>query len=241
MRLKKLYYLFFLPGILAYQPALPQEQPSDSLVPLLSCLEHYYGTDGLLANGRLYDPANTRAARHPYFLADEWAEGAVYVKGKCFSSLYLKYNLETGQLILKQELQNGASANVALTKVLVDSFRIGPHFFVNQSLLAGPVEGPPFIERIYSGEASLYRVQKKTFINTYSSRTPYGKFSDPETTFFLEAGGEFREAPNRQAFLDFFSPHQKSVKRQMKQQGIRLKKATASELARLMEYCDKLE
>ena len=131
MRLKILHYLLFLSCSLACHPAWTQEVSGDSGASLMSCLEEYYGTDDLLANGRLYRPTNTRAARHPYFITDEWQEGAVYVKGRYFDSLSLKYNLEIGRLILKQELKNGVSINVELTGVLVDSFRIGQHFFVN--------------------------------------------------------------------------------------------------------------
>ena len=208
---------------------------------LWSCLEEYYGIDNLLVNGRPYRPTNTRAARYPYFLADEWTEGAVYVKGRKFSPLTLKYNLEIDRPILKQQLKNGASANVVLTENLVDSFRIGQHLFVNSALLPGKTEDFGFLEKIYSGECSFFKKQKKVFIANYSGRTPHGKFSEAETTFFLLIDDQLQTIPNRKAFLDFFAPHQTNVKKYMNQKGIQLKKASGAQLRQLLAYCDLLE
>ena len=241
MRLKILHYLLLLSCSLVSQPAWPQEVPDDSWASLMSCLEEYYGTDDLLANGRLYRPTNTRAARHPYFMADEWQEGAVYIKGRYFDFLSLKYNLETGRLILKQELKNGAPVNVVLTEALVDSFRIGQHLFVKLPLLEEAGGGSGFLERIYSGGFSFYRKQKKAFIATYSSRAPYGKFSEPENSFFLLINSQIREVHNRKALPGFFAPHQKAIKKYMNRQRIRLKKASDAQLIQLLEYCAQLE
>ncbi|MCB0593547.1 MAG: hypothetical protein H6557_07115 [Lewinellaceae bacterium] len=241
MRLKILYCLLVFQGSLVCHPVWAQQVQADSGIALFSCLEEYYGTNTLLANGRLYNPANTRAARHPYFMADEWSEGAIYVKGRTFSSLRLKYNLETGQLVLKQELKNGAPVNVVLTEALVDSFRIGQHLFVKLPLLEEAGGGSGFLERIYSGGFSFYRKQKKAFIATYSSRAPYGKFSEPENSFFLLINSQIREVHNRKALPGFFAPHQKAIKKYMNRQRIRLNKASDAQLIQLLEYCAQLE
>ena len=225
--------LLFVIAVLPFAGAVGQNTALDQFI---GCVELQYGPDDLLINGRPYQPGNLRAEGHPYFQTEEWMPGTVYLSGKPYPGKELKYNMARQQLALKYERPNGTQQKVVASPLLVDSFRIGAHFFVNQSLiLPGEADGG-YLEKIFEDELSFFRFRKKV-LSAPSNSKPYGKFSDLRAVFYLLIDGQAHSVTRRRDFLACFPEHRPQVKKYMKKHLPRWKKITDPQFVQLLKFC----
>lgn len=231
-----LILLFCIPGFLFSQKSGEHEST-------LECVERqYFGTNDLLVNGRNYLPYNTRANGHPYYKTEEFQEGSLYIKDRVFDSVLLSYNLERDQLILQQERSNSTVVQVILTSTLIDSFELGDALFIHREYVPGLSEGPDFLRKIYGGKSNFYEVIHKRFLPVFTEVNAHGRYSDPELSYFLEKENqEVVKIKNKRNFLKVFSDHKSEVKRFIKKESIRFRKASDKQFINLMKYCDDLE
>jgi len=207
------------------------------LAHLINCVELQNGADNLLINGRSYTPSNLKAEGHPYFQTKDWKPGIVYLNGNTFSVNHLKYNLSTYQLIIKQERPNGTSQEIILSDLLVDSFQIEEHLFVNRDLILPEKEISSYLEKIYAEKRSFYRIQKKV-LNPISNNKPYGQFIHLKDVFFLLSEKQYHKVTNKKEFWTCFPDHKTTIKKYLKDQSLKWKKMTKNQFSQLLKFCD---
>lgn len=222
--------LFVLPltGMLGQRTALDD---------FVDCIELQYGPNDLLINGRPYRPGNLRAEGHPYFQSEEWQLGTVYLHGQPYPGQLLKYDLYHHQLAIKYERPNGTYQRVVLSELLVDSFRIEEHRFVNRGLVLSGEEAGGYLEILFAeDELAFSRFQKKV-LSPISNSKPYGEFRDMKDVFYLSIDGQLHEITKRRDFLACFPAHKQQIKKYMKQHTRRWKKITDAQFAQLLKFC----
>lgn len=207
---------------------------------LMLSLEDYYGTNDLLLNGRAYMPNNPKIGNHPFFLKNEYLLGKVFIKGQCFSNVFLKYDLVKDELILYKKTGENSLATLSLTYELVDSFYISTHLFVNKKKLDNQEKVNGYLKQLYKGKVSFFKQYKKVFQADYTPKTPYGVYMEEASTLFVYDKKGFYKLRNKQAFLAFFGQHKKELKKYMRQHSFNFKEATNEQLYKLLQYADKI-
>lgn len=202
----------------------------------IDCIELQYGPDDLLMNGRPYQPGSLSAEGHPYFQTEEWKPGTVYLNGRPYAADYLKYNVANQQLAIKHERLNGTQQKVVASELLVDSFQIAGHLFVNQSLILPEEKDKGYLEKIFESQLSFFRLRRKV-LSAPSNSQPYGKFSSLKDVFYLLIDGQVHKVTKRRDFLACFPEHKPQVKKYMKKHFPRWKKIKNPQFVELLKFC----
>ncbi len=222
--------------VLAVFPFADTLGQSTSLANFINCVELQNGPDNLLINGRPYLPSHPKAEGHPYFRTEEWKPGVVYINGSSFLANKLKYNLFSHQLIIKHERPNGTNQKVVLSDLLIDSFHIEEHLFVNQSLILPEKEDRGYLEKIFEEKLSFFRLQKKVF-TSLTNRRPFGGFSSLKDVFYLIEDDKHYRITKRKDFLACFPDHKSQIKKYMKNHSLKWRKITGIQLYELLKFC----
>lgn len=211
---------------------------STSLANFIHCIDAQNGTDNLVVNGRPYFPTNLRADGHPYFQKEDWKAGVLYINGSDYSVDQLKYNLSNYQLIVKHERPNGTTQKVVLSDLLIDSFLLEDHLFVNRNLLLPGKENNGYLEKIFIDQLSFYRLQRKLFTAIYNKSTPHGQFQNKKDIYYLLLGGKYYKVTKRKEFLACFPNEKKQIKKYIKDHSLHWKKMTKVQLYHLLKFCN---
>ncbi len=211
---------------------------NDTSTSFIKCVEEYYGTSNLLLNGRLYKKKHPRASGNPYFKFEDWTLGTIYINGVAYPNELLKFDLVQNEVVLKKILKNGISNQVILNENIVDSFSIEQHLFITNAIALDSNGKRGFTEKIYSSDFQFYRKQSKKFDGVFSDRQPHGNFTLPTAVFFMKKNGEVISISKRNDLLDQFDEHRYAIKKMMKKNKIKLKKASNLQLTQLMKFID---
>jgi hypothetical protein len=199
-------------------------------------VEKIYGADDLLINGVIFFPRSPLIEGHPYFQSDEWLPGEIFIRGRSFKNMEIKYNLEIDHLILNAFFQGGANVKIVLNTTVIDSFYIGDHFFMNRVRLLPGESATTFYEVVYCGDFLLLSKYAKEYIPKYSVSHPYGNYSKQYTTHYILKQGALTAINSKRSLLTFFEPYKEEIKRFMKKNHLRFKKSDGKQMKQLMTF-----
>ena len=97
-----------------------------------------------------------------------------------------------------------------------------------------------FVHEVYKGQVSLLASYRKNFVNDYNAKTPYGKYSDQLSAYYIDVGGTVTRISSNNSVLALFEPHRKEIQRYMKQRKFKFRKAGMPAWRDLMTFIDKL-
>lgn len=245
MYYKRLYrVLIFSSLFLSGWPTYLAGQKSDQqqlVANILDKAQYAYGPNEVIENGRIYIPDHPRANGNPYFLDLDWISGTLVIKGDKFSDLKVKYNVNLDELILKKEKENQEShMPIMLNYNFIDSFELEGHHFINLSGMPFSDELSGFAELIYEGEIIFLIKHTKEFLNRYSQSNPYGAYSKLNSIYYIYETETLTRVGTKKSLLKYFEPLRKEIKKFMRQNRIKYKKATHIQLYELIKYCDEL-
>jgi len=213
---------------------------SPDIFEIIAQVNNVYGVNDELVNGIVYPIPDSKIKGNP-FLLDAWAPTALYINNNTFHNFYVNYDLIIDNIVLKIELANGIERLIDLNKFQIDSFRLANGFFINSLVLNKDKPSPTFLERIYKGDYSLYMKYEKVFIRKYNNTSPFGKYSSVRKDIYLFYNNELYNVTRKSTFLSHFEKSKQSdIKKFMKRNHIRYRKALKSDLMELMKYCDIL-
>ena len=214
-----------------------QQQISD----VLSNANQVYGPDEMLENGRLYIPDHPKAKGNPYLLDAEWMLTKLIVAGDIFDSILIKYNVSHEQIILKKgDAKQESHIPIILNNNFIDSFNAGERYFVNLKSMLNIDDLNGFVEFIYEGKVVFFIKHHKDFLTQYSQSNPYGAYSKLNSDYYIVVKGKLNSLNTKAAFLKYFEPQKKEIKKYFRQHKIRYHKATSSQLNELIKYCDEI-
>lgn len=208
---------------------------------LLQLIKKHYGTSDVLVNGKALLVENPRINKHPNLFYENWISATIYIKGELFYGQPVMYNLYTDELILQFIDQIGIPRSVVLDNLLVDSLNINGHMLISMNLMDSIDIDRNFVEVINAGELNYCIGYYKDYIRMYSTMNPYGKYSDLKKNKYLVLDNELYRVNRRRHFLRLFPENKKDIRRYLRKQDIRYKKATISQIETLMQYCNELD
>jgi hypothetical protein len=229
-------YLFFPQHILA-QYNHKDLQPE--IVELYNFAEDKYPTNDEFVNGCIYPLPNSKILGDPYFGNNEWHEGILFINGKEYPKIMLKYDITINELIIKAKVKENIERLITINKSQIDSFRIGTSLFINSRKLFPNDEINTYYEQVYPGKLSVYRQYQKNFIDMFSSSSPEGKFSSQKVDTYLYSDQNLTSINKFTSFLAYFEkPDRDKIKKYLKSNNINYKKMTDLQIIGLMEFCN---
>lgn len=217
---------------------IPQILISQQIDDPFEWAEKYYGTSDLIVNGSMYIVENPGADGTPLFGSGEWFNNTrIYIKGNEFKDEALQYNLEFDFFILKKTLPRGEIINLKFNNLVIDSVRLNEHLFVNSKNIQGFNRDYGFVELIYFEKAVFFIKHNKEFLANYSEQKKYGEYSKQEQKKYLLDNNQVIQLNSKRSFLKHFESIKPEVKKFMKKQNIRYKKASANQLRQLLKFC----
>ena len=212
---------------------------SGELTELFNLAESSYPINDEYINGFIYPVPKVRILGNPYFNTKEWVEGSLFINGRTYSGIFMKYDLIIDELIIKVKTELNIERLLAINKSQVDSFKIGSSLFVNSGILFENENRNTYYEKIYKGKLSVYRQFQKTFIEMYNSSSPEGKFSAQKSNIYILQNNEFTNINSAKSFFACFDkPEQEKIRRYLKSKNITYKKMTDSQMIDLMNFCN---
>ncbi len=244
-----LLFIFFINGLFS------QVQKQDNKV--------YIPEDDLLINGRLYIPVHYKAQGNPYFEKDEWMLASLFTMGEEYDNQIVKYNIESGKLILNTKVQN-KYYNIELNTQNIDSFKIAslnslfPFNSKNKDdfdLIRQIVNqannklddykvfisvNNNFYQKIYSGKYTFLKQFEKEFKKVYTEQNHFGLYTDQKFNYFIFNNNELTEVSTKKQLLNFFDDYRKEVHKYLLKNKINYRKASDDVLFKLMVFCNSL-
>ncbi len=215
------------------------QNSSSSINALITNANAHLGTNDNLVNGRPFIQKNLKAAGSPFFRPTLGKIGTVFTKLEKFEQQRLRYNLVQDALILSTTLPSGIPFEIVLNENIVDSFSIGQHFFINKKNITHFKSKEGYVERIFQGNFTFYRLQKVTFTSQFTEKNPYGKFTDTKVRYYISISGNLTEVSSLKDFAKLFPDQKKAIARFAKKEKIRFRKASLSQLTQLMNFCNE--
>jgi hypothetical protein len=208
-------------------------QPSDA-VP-----DKVYGLDPLLHNGKYYTnllPAGTGGT--PFFSGPDFVKGLVVIRGNTYDNLLLKYDVFNRQLILLYKNSAGADNQIVISDAWLESFNLGATHFEMLAI-------QDTVKRIYQvigagPDRIVYSWSKELALDTRLGATNH-EFSDPKKDSFLLTGAKLLKYKSNRSFTALFVPEkQAAVKKHLRQQRVKVKKAGDWPMTELINYCNTI-
>jgi hypothetical protein len=216
-------------------------KPEVSVEELLRYSQNYYGIDDEIVNGCVYQMHDYRIQGNPYLFEEGWSTGIVFIKGKEYTNLQIKYDVLNDAVVLNTQI-NEYNRLLSINKSQIDSFLIENRLFVSSKILFNKQGEQTFYEKINSNTYILLVKYKKVFLKTYNNLTPNGRFSSLKKDIILFNGGVTKNANTFNLLIKGFEDHidKKKVKNYMKQNGIKYSDASSRELKELITYCNTI-
>ncbi|MGE0088021.1 MAG: hypothetical protein AB7S50_00940 [Bacteroidales bacterium] len=242
LNFRKYLILFLTIHISVLLSAQTQNTQSKNAVgELVKISNYYYGIDDELINGCVYQMPDYRIMGSPYLFNELWSDGIIFINGKKYDGLLLKYDVLNEIIVLNTQI-NDYNRLLSINKSQIDSFYIENRLFVNSKLLFQNQEDQSFYEQITNHDFRLLIKYKKVFLKTYNNLSPYGRFSSIKKDISLYNNGTLQNANNLNSFIKGFEDKidKKKVKNYLKQNGFNYSKASSNEFKEIITYCNTI-
>jgi len=207
---------------------------------LKNYIDQIYGSDDMLVNGRIYVPQHGLAEGHPYFEVVDWVFGNLFIKGVLYEDVKLKYDIELDEFILFIKDKQDRKNYIVLNHHYVDSVYMGKYVFVNTDVLPEIEKDLGYAELVYDRDFIFLIKYTRDFKKEYSDSKPYGEYAEQKATRYICESGELVKISSKKAFLAYFEPDKKEIKKYLKKNNIKYKKANSGELYHLLNYCNAI-
>lgn len=238
-----LNFLYLIASIIVPLNLAAQNQifHSDSAAEdLFKIAERYYPLNDEYINGFVYPVQDSKIAGDPYFDSTNWFNGTLFINETEYKHIPLKYNLITDELILKTKTRQNIERLIVLNKAQVDSFKIESLVFIHSKNLFQQEADHKFYQVLCGKHPNLKILKRyeKRFIDTYSSSTPYGKYSTQKSDTYLFDGERLIVVNSENAFLGYFEKAAREpIKNYIRKWNIRYKTISVSQFNKLVDYC----
>ena len=209
----------------------------------VDCLVDYCGSNDIIINGDRYYNASKGINGTPYLLGNNYKNGTVFIGGKSFIGLRLKYNIVSDELILLHE--TGFKKEVlVLNSEFVDSFYIASNendgyftFYSNRALNIDK-DISNYFRVLYKGkDIFLYKYEKKLY-KLYSEINPHGVYGKTKRKLFVYSNGGLYLLKGRRSFLNRFKKYKKELKSYIKANRIQFGKSDDEKLISLFGFLE---
>lgn len=218
--------------------AISQNNTRSLIDKTIDSVNKIYGYSDILVNGPLYFQENRLAKGSPFYENDNFIDGTIYARGTEFSNVRINYNVSLQKLLMLITTSEGSNMSIVLSEDVIDSFIFSNDVFVVPMKL-GLVASFPYLQKVNSGNYTMFLGLKKDFVNRYTERNPYGMYSKIKQTMFVEVDGEMIRISSKKSFLGLWPSQDKEIAVFMRKNKIKLNKASTDKLKILMNFINE--
>jgi len=208
------------------------EEKHDSYEKSYLRLQKYYeesvNTDKHYINGFLYAETFPGSRGHPFFQSEIWYDAELFMDGRHYMSLALRYDLYRDQL-LYNHIHTTGSYILVLNNKLIEEFIIDGHHFSKMK------EG--YYELLFEGKASFYVKWQKLLSDPTAKSV--GEFSLIKEWYILN-NSVFRKVSSKSGLLKALEDHRKEIKIYIRENRMVIKTGNESEVKHILEYYNHL-
>ena len=201
--------------------------------------DRIYGYDPLLYNGRVYAFfPKPGTAGTPYIYSDFDTQGSVTVRGVTYTNLNLNYDLYNQQLILNYKTILGSSSFIELSLAWLETFEIKDLHF---EVVTNTDTSKRIFQVLGSGPYQIrYSLFKALLPDSRTASRNYF-FTNTEKEMFVFSGNKMTKYKNNRSFTAAFNPTQQdAIRKFIRKNKIKVKKASDFKMTELINYCNTL-
>src|SRR5690606_36842471 len=102
---------------------------------LYKFVENSYPIYDEYINGFIYPVPKIRILGDPYFNGLDWTSGSLFINGKTYPGIFMRYDIIIDELIIRVKNELGVERLIAINRSQVDSIKIASSLFVNSDNL----------------------------------------------------------------------------------------------------------
>lgn len=232
------YFCFWCIGLLQFCLLSAQSDSASSYAGIRELAEKLYGPDPDLLNGQKYNYTYRSAEGNPFFEVTDQDASSIQLKGKLYVAQKIRFDIYQQLVILDFTDISGARASIVLNNNWVEYFDIGSAHFRKFLDKDG---NERFGQAISLDTISCVYFWKKFYKSEVKNGSKYYSFSKPEKEPVIMRGGQVYGYKNKSSFLKcFLEKDRKTIKMQMKEYRIKLKKVSDMEMKSLMKFINQL-
>jgi hypothetical protein len=203
------------------------------------CFDGHEGSDPFLINGKIYSffpPPEVRG--NPFLFSDDFLPGQLLIMDRQYTGQLLKYDIFNQQLLLNFTTTSGANEVIVVSEAWLQSFSVADREFI----LRNDIEKNIGIYQIIGdGKLEILCKWEKKLELMGVTGNSYYEFRGPFKKMYLQKGDSLFNFKNNRTFLDLMEPsHRNDIRKFMRAERIRLKKASDDKLNKLIGYCNSL-
>ena len=206
--------------------------------PDFKSLDKVYGLNPLLHNGikyTFYLPPGTGS--HQYLQSPDYFTGSVTIKEVTFEGITLNYDIYNQQLLLKYMDEKGAFNIIEVSKSWLKEFHLGNKYFIYMDF----GNGKNFYQVLGKNRVKLLYHWFKFLKLDMGTNSGNFTFTPAIKSSYILKDNELRPFRNKRGLIEILGQqHKKEIKRFMRQNGIKLKKASEEEMTELINYLGDL-
>ena len=220
---------------LAY-PARAQDTGLAEYEELKSQAENKFGPPAELLNGEKYYYPYSTSIGNPFLQVS--GNGSLQIDGTVYRDQQLKYDIYNQLLVLEYRDQSFAPVSIVVGMERLDSFTIGGLSFKKYRDPEGNMQ---YGQVVYEGRYSLIYFWRKTYSPELGNGGKQYEFSESmRTSVILSDQHRYPYKGNRSFIRVFPKGDREQIKQEIKNQRIRVKKATDREMKAIMEKINQI-
>jgi len=205
----------------------------------ISSLDKAYGLDPLLYNGKRYSyfpPPETKGTQ--FFNGPEAVSGTLYIRGKSFDQIQLKYDVFNQQIILLYKNNLGNENQLVVSDAWLEAFDLNDKHF---ELIALEDTTKNIYQVLGRGDKrALYAWHKNVFLDTRYGATNH-IFAKATKLMYLYDGKTQLKYKNNRSFTKLFrKDDQPELRKFMRKNHIDVKKGDDPQIIQLLKFCNTL-
>jgi hypothetical protein len=205
---------------------------------VFSYFDKPYRADSRLINGDFYNtPKLSATSGHPFYFSPEWKTGELLLEGDLFKNLKLRYDIESGQLILNTVDYIESALQIILKKDRIEYFIMDGNLF-QPFPESHPVTGLQFCQVLEEGHIDFILVKSKNLKITTTGLTDFAYSENKET--YLRINREVIPFKGRRSLFKLYPSLKPELKEYIDKKRMSLRRMSLIEQTELISFCNNL-
>lgn len=234
-------FIFFLTTLFVLSKPSYCQNDDGSIQPtkkIYDSISHFYGKDPLLYNGILYKSSYPRTVNgHQYLLTSDFIKGEVVLRGVRFKNIDLNLDIHNQHLLLKAANTNNASEIIMVSQAWLESFSIGNYRFQYFNF----PESTKHIFQVLGNDSILLLYYWKKDLKPDNVNGSKNLIFITKRELSVLMNSKLYGFYNNRSFYHLFAKEkQLAIKKYLRSNKIRVRKASDENMEELINYCSKL-
>ncbi|MFN8348978.1 MAG: hypothetical protein U0X91_28520 [Spirosomataceae bacterium] len=191
-----------------------------------------------LYNGARYHIYDSRSKDHQFYESEEWSPGSVLYDSQSFEAVPMLYDIVKDKVVIKYQNRSGL---IQLQSERVARFSYLNHRFIRleRNEAAGVDIPTGFYDLLYDGKLQvLARRVKQRQEQIENNRV--NVYFLPKNFYYIKKDGVYHPIPSKKAALSLLEEQKKALKKHLRDQGIKYRKARESAIVQMATKYDQL-